>query len=95
MMFPTKHRELQFWHCAPMHFNVVPEAKLSSKTVVGNFLDYLVLIFGFLKRIHGAMEGTKLTRSFIRRFLQTISYKDQQPTDQQDEQPTELPMLRS
>lgn len=95
MMFPTKHRELQFWHCAPMHFNVVPEAKLSSKTVVGNFLDYLVLIFGFLKRIHGAMEGTKLTRSFIRRFLQTISYKGQQPTDQQDEQPTELPMLRS
>lgn len=78
-----------------MHLNVLPEAKMSNKTVVGNVLDYLVLKFGFLKRICGALEGAEFTSNFIRKSLKTnISHNCQVPTDQKGEQPTQLAILR-
>lgn len=52
-----------------MHLHVLPAGKMSSKTVVGNLLDYLVLKFGFPKRIHGALEEAEFTSNFIRKSL--------------------------
>lgn len=77
-----------------MHLHVLPEANMSSKTVVGNLSDYLVLKFGFPKRIRGALEGAEFISNFIRKFLKSISHNCQLPTDQKGEQPTQLAILR-
>lgn len=75
--------------------HVLPEAKMSSKTVVGNLLDYLVLKFGFLKRICGALEGAEFTSNSIRRLLKnTVSHNCQLPTDRKGEQPIQLAILK-
>jgi len=77
-----------------MHLHILPEAKMSSKTVVGNILDYLVSKSGFLKRIHGALERAKATRNTIGKLLKNISHNCQLPADQKAEQPTRLTILR-
>lgn len=56
-----------------MHLHVLPEAKMSSKTIVGNLLDYLVLKFSFLKRVCSALKGAEFTSAFTGKLLKTIS----------------------
>lgn len=77
-----------------MHLHILPEAKLSSKTVVGNLLYYLVLNFGFLKRIHGALEVAEFTSNFIRKLLNNMSHNCLLSIDQKGKQPTQLTILR-
>lgn len=89
-----KEREIHFWHSMPMHLHVLPEANMSGKTVVSNLSDYLVLKFGFPKRICGVLEGAEFISNFIRKFLKSISYNCQLPTDQKGEQPTQPAILR-
>lgn len=74
-----------------MHLHVLPEAKMSSKTTVGNLLDYLVLKFSFLKRVCSALKGAEFTSAFTGKLLKTISLNCQLPTDQKNDQSTQLP----
>lgn len=77
-----------------MHLHMLPEAKLSRKTVVGNLLYYLVLKFGFLKRIHGALEVAEFTNNFIRKLLNNMSHNCLLSIDQKGKQPIQLTILR-